>query len=53
MTNEELLKDIDKTLLLLLESVDLNTTNVRTNSISQKNIHKAYDILFNLKRKLS
>ena len=51
MTNEELLKDIDKT-LLLLESVDLNTTNVRANNISQKNIHKAYDILFDLRRKL-
>ena len=49
MDKEDILKDVKKA-LVELDAVDLNSTNRCTLGTSQKRVHRAYDILFKLRK---
>lgn len=51
MTKEEIIKEIEKA-LSYLATVDCNTLNRTIMTKSSKNVHKAYDLLFDLKNKI-
>lgn len=51
MTKEDILIDLKKA-ISELDSVDLTSTNRSTFSTSQKRVHKAYDILIRLRKRI-
>ena len=51
MTKEEIIKEIEKA-LSYLETVDCNTLNRAIMTNNSKKVHKAYDLLFDLKNKI-
>ena len=51
MTKEEIIKEIEKA-LSYLETVDCNTLNRAIMTNNSKKVHKAYDLLFELKNRI-
>ena len=51
MTKEEVIKEIEKA-LSYLETVDCNTLNRAIMTSNSKKVHKAYNLLFELKNRI-
>ena len=51
LTNENILKDVENA-LKELDTVDIQNSNESTRRYGQKKVIKAYDILFDLRKKL-